>query len=140
MTSKVVLDTSISRSSSMARISFWFVGISVVCTLFADISITTLDPWGEFSRMAKGALAPDFLAVADIGFVIVQTVAFAFCGVALGAVGAGVGVGGGCTVSLASLLVATASFPSLALPRSQRLQLVCPIVLLVSIVMSSRPP
>ena len=87
MTAKVVPVTRISRSSSMTRTSFWFVGIAVICCLFADISITALDPWGEFSRMARGALAPDFLAVADIGFVIVQTVAFAFCGVALGAVG-----------------------------------------------------
>ena len=82
MTAKVALHTWINRSSSMTRTSFLFVGIAVVCSLFADISITTLDPWGEFSRMAKGVLAPDFLAVADIGFVIVQTVAFAFCGVA----------------------------------------------------------
>ena len=87
MTAKVALHTWINRSSSMTRTSFLFVGIAVVCSLFADISITTLDPWGEFSRMAKGVLAPDFLAVADIGFVIVQTVAFALCGVALGAVG-----------------------------------------------------
>ena len=87
MTAKVALHTWINRSSSMTRTSFLFVWIAVVCSLFADISITTLDPWGEFSRMAKGVLAPDFLAVADIGFVIVQTVAFALCGVALGAVG-----------------------------------------------------
>ena len=87
MTAKVALHTWINRSSSMTRTSFLFVGIAVVCSLFADISITTLDPWGEFSRMAKGVLAPDFLAVADIGFVIVQTVAFALCGVALGAIG-----------------------------------------------------
>ena len=38
-------------------------------------------------RMAWGFVTPDFLAVTGIGMVIVQTIAFALCGVALGAVG-----------------------------------------------------
>jgi phosphonate transport system permease protein len=38
-------------------------------------------------RIAWGALTPDFSAVSGIGMVIVQTVAFALSGVALGAVG-----------------------------------------------------
>lgn len=36
-------------------------------------------------RMAWGFVTPDFFAVSDIGRVIIQTIAFALCGVALGA-------------------------------------------------------
>jgi len=64
-----------------------FVAIALICLVFADISITTLDPWSEMERMAWGVVTPDFMAVTGIGMVIVQTIAFALCGVALGAVG-----------------------------------------------------
>ena len=53
MTAKVALHTWINRSSSMTRTSFLFVGIAVVCFLFADISITTLDPWGNLAGWQK---------------------------------------------------------------------------------------
>lgn len=71
----------------MLRVSGLFVAIAFACLLAADISITTLDPWTEMKRMALGAVTPDFTAVTDIGWVLLRTVAFAFCGVALGAVG-----------------------------------------------------
>ena len=71
--------------SPTLKVSLAFVGVAIVCLVFADLSITTLDPWTEMQRMAWGILTPDFLAVSNIVWVIVQTIAFAFCGVALGA-------------------------------------------------------
>lgn len=74
------------RYSATVRTSLGFMALAGICLLFADISISTLDPWAEFERMAWGVLTPDFTAVAGLGMVIVQTIAFALCGVALGAV------------------------------------------------------
>lgn len=71
--------------SPALRVSLGFVGIAIFCLFFADLSISTLDPWIEMQRMALGLLTPDFLAVSNIGRVIMQTIAFALCGVALGA-------------------------------------------------------
>ena len=75
------------RFSPVVKTSFGFVAIAALCLLFADVAITTLDPWSEIKRMAWGVLTPDFLAVDTIGTAIVQTVAFALTGVALGAAG-----------------------------------------------------
>ena len=66
-------------------ISLGFVVLAVVCLVFADLSITTLDPWTEMKRMGMGFVTPDFFAVTNIGKVIIQTISFAMCGVALGA-------------------------------------------------------
>ncbi|MGB5453238.1 MAG: ABC transporter permease, partial [Sedimenticolaceae bacterium] len=74
------------RYSSTVTISFVFVAIAAVCLFFADVSISTVDPWSEIKRMVWGALTPDFLAVETIGKAILQTVAFALVGVALAAV------------------------------------------------------
>ena len=53
--------------SLVVKTSFGFVALAAVCLLFADVSITTLDPWSEIRRMAWGVLTPDFLAVNTIG-------------------------------------------------------------------------
>ena len=74
------------RYSSAVVISFWFVVLAAFCLLFADVSVTTLDPWSELGRMARGVLTPDFFAVEAIGTAILQTIAFALVGVALAAV------------------------------------------------------
>jgi len=75
------------RYSSSVTTSLVFVAIAAVCLFFADLSITTIDPWSEIKRMVWGTLTPDFLAVETIGTAILQTVAFALVGVAMGAVG-----------------------------------------------------
>jgi phosphonate transport system permease protein len=67
-------------------VSFLFVAIAAACLPFADLAITTLDPWAEMERMLWGLLTPDFLAVEAIGTAILQTIAFALVGVALAAV------------------------------------------------------
>ncbi|NQV84752.1 MAG: hypothetical protein HQ494_13140 [Rhodospirillales bacterium] len=75
------------RYSAVVKTSLGFVAVAAVCLVFSDTSITTLDPWSELERMAWGVLAPDFSILLGLGRVIVQTVAFALSGVALGAVG-----------------------------------------------------
>ena len=75
------------RYSPVVKTSAGFVVVAAVCLAFADISIITLDPWSEMRRMAWGAITPDFGAVVGIAMVIVQTIAFALTGVALGAIG-----------------------------------------------------
>lgn len=72
--------------SPMVRTSAAFVGIAIVSLYFADISVTTYDPWLEIKRMLWGVVTPDFFAVEDIGTALIQTVSFALVGVALGAV------------------------------------------------------
>ena len=74
------------RYSQAVRVSFLFILIAAACLPFADLSISTLDPWTEMERMLWGVLTPDFLAVSNIGTAILQTVAFALVGVALAAV------------------------------------------------------
>ena len=74
------------RYSQAVIVSYVFVAIALVCLLFADVSITTFDPWSEIGRMAWGFLTPDFFAVEAIGTAILQTIAFALVGVALAAV------------------------------------------------------
>ena len=62
-------DSVISRpqNTSMVRVSLIFVGVALFCFYFADISITTHDPWLEIDRMIAGVFAPDFLATSAIG-------------------------------------------------------------------------
>lgn len=75
------------RYSAAIRVSTAFVAIAAVCLAFADISISTLDPWTELQRMLLGVVTPDFFAVEAIGTAVVQTIAFALVGVALAAFG-----------------------------------------------------
>lgn len=63
-----------------------FVAVAAVCLPFADLSISTQDPWTEMGRMLWGVVTPDFLALETIGTAILQTVAFALVGVAIAAV------------------------------------------------------
>ena len=74
------------QNTSMVRISLIVVGVALFCFYFADISITTHDPWLEINRMIAGVFAPDFLATSALGDALLKTVSFAFIGVAMGAV------------------------------------------------------
>jgi phosphonate transport system permease protein len=51
---------------------------------FADIRITTYDPWTELGRLFNGLLNLSTVGLDDLGFSILQTVAFALLGVTLG--------------------------------------------------------
>jgi phosphonate transport system permease protein len=74
------------HNSSMVRTSLMFIGVALLCFNFADISITTHNPWLEIDRMLVGVLTPDFLAINAIGDALLKTVSFAIVGVSLGAI------------------------------------------------------
>ncbi|MBF0240182.1 MAG: ABC transporter permease [SAR324 cluster bacterium] len=70
----------------MKKTSLIFVGIAVFCLVFADIAITTIDPWHELGRMLLGAVTPDFRVAYDYREAFLNTLVFALCGIALGVV------------------------------------------------------
>ena len=37
-----------------------FMAVAVIFWLYADIEITTLNPWEEITKMALGAVTPNF--------------------------------------------------------------------------------
>lgn len=75
--------TSRSDLSPLIKTTIIFVGIALVCLAFADIAITTVDPWQEFKRLLVGLITPDFYATDSVAQAIAYTLAFAFLGVAL---------------------------------------------------------
>ena len=68
-------------SSPLAQTTKIFIGIAVVCLIFSDVAITTVDPWQEFNRLLVGLLTPDFYATDSVAEAIAYTLAFAFLGV-----------------------------------------------------------
>jgi phosphonate transport system permease protein len=61
-----------------------FIAIALVSAVFADLSISTIDPWAEMSRLALGLLTPDVGSLPEIASVMLSTIGFAFLGVFLG--------------------------------------------------------
>ena len=74
----------------MLRVSLGFLGVAVLCLAFADIQITTLEPWEELGRIGAGFLTPDLAVLPGYGDALLNTVTFAFCGIFLGVVGGSV--------------------------------------------------
>jgi len=70
--------------SNRWKLSWFFVAIAVGCLFFADIKITTYDPWTELGRLLAGLFNLSTVGLDDLGFSILQTVAFALLGVSLG--------------------------------------------------------
>lgn len=66
-------------------LSALFVGIAIVLAPVADFQIAGHDPWAELARMGAGLLHPDFSALGALCYAAALTIAFAICGVALGA-------------------------------------------------------
>lgn len=65
----------------MLRTSLFFFFVAILATIFADIEITTLQPWQEIGRIFYGALTPDFVVVlSTMSYSIVNTIVFALCG------------------------------------------------------------
>ena len=73
-----------SLRSPLARTTLIFFGIALVCTIFADIAITTVHPWREMSNLLLGLFTPDFFTIEDLGSALLYTLAFALLGVAVG--------------------------------------------------------
>ena len=86
MTHSLAAQTERPRYSSMVKTSMMFIGVALVSIYFADISVTTFDPWVEMNRMLIGVFTPDFFAFDVIANALIQTVTFALIGVSLGAV------------------------------------------------------
>ena len=69
------------EGSPIARTTAVFLGIAAVCLFFADISISTLDPWRDFARLLEGIVTPDFYSTESLGLALAYTLAFALLGV-----------------------------------------------------------
>ncbi|NKB22730.1 MAG: ABC transporter permease [Alphaproteobacteria bacterium] len=69
--------------SPLGRTTTTFVGIAFICLIFADVAITTVDPWEEFRRLLLGLVTPDFYATDSVVLAIAYTLAFALLGVVL---------------------------------------------------------
>ena len=74
----------LSLRSPLATTTLAFFGIALICTVFADIAITTVDPWPELGQLLLGAVTPDFHATEQLGKALLYTLAFALLGVAVG--------------------------------------------------------
>lgn len=68
----------------MLKTSLTFLAVAAACLLLADIEITTLNPWGELRRMAWGAFTPEFSVLYEFRNALLNTLTFAFCGIAFG--------------------------------------------------------
>jgi phosphonate transport system permease protein len=72
------------QPSPLARTTLAFFGIALICAIFADIAITTVNPWHEMGRLGLGILTPDFYATDNLASALLNTFAFALLGVAFG--------------------------------------------------------
>ena len=70
--------------SPLGRTTLIFAGVALVCVIFADLAITTVDPWRELGRLVFGMFTPDFYATDNLGSALLYTFAFAILGVAFG--------------------------------------------------------
>ncbi len=69
--------------SPLLRTTGAFFLVGLICLAFADISISTVDPWLEFARLLTGIITPDFYATDSLLLALAYTLAFAILGVAL---------------------------------------------------------
>jgi phosphonate transport system permease protein len=73
-------------SSPTVRASLIFLAIALVGLAFADIAITSANPWKDLGRFFLGIVTPDFFSSEGVAVALLRTVAFAFVGVFLGGV------------------------------------------------------
>lgn len=72
------------RHSARWKVSWLFILIAAACLPFADLSITTYDPWGELGRLFGGLLQPSLAGIEQPFYALLQTLAFALLGVSAG--------------------------------------------------------
>ena len=68
----------------MLKVSLWFLAVALICLGLADIEVTTFDPWQEIERIATGFITPDLPVLLGFHEALLNTVTFAFCGIAIG--------------------------------------------------------
>jgi len=66
--------------------SFYFALAALLALFFADLEVTTSDPWFEIQRLAQGFAHPSFLDSSSLLSALFKTLAFAFQGVMVAAV------------------------------------------------------
>lgn len=69
--------------SPLMRTTTGFLFVGLVCLVFADVAVSTGDPWREFSLLLKGLVTPDFYRTQSLALSLAYTLAFALLGVAL---------------------------------------------------------
>lgn len=69
------------HSSSLLRTSLGFFWLAIILLFFADLEITTHDPWIELKRMLNGVISPDFTETENLIGAILNTISFAILGV-----------------------------------------------------------
>ena len=69
----------------MLKTSLFFVAVAFIAILMADLELSTQHPWTELSHMAWGAVTPNFYAIWEIEYALLNTVVFALCGIFVGA-------------------------------------------------------
>ena len=74
------------QHSTAWKISWLFVFIACISLFFADIEITTLEPWAELKKLFLAMFSSHWLNTLDIGKALLQTISFAILGVAGGSV------------------------------------------------------
>lgn len=79
----MIVDNATQRSP-LATTTLIFFTIALICAIFADIAITTVDPWREMGLLLSGIVTPDFYATENLGSALIYTLAFALLGVAVG--------------------------------------------------------
>lgn len=73
-------------TGALRRTTGLFIVLALLCLPWADIAVHTLAPGKELGRLAQGLLMPQWPDVSTLGNAVASTLAFAFQGVALGAV------------------------------------------------------
>lgn len=71
--------------SATTKTSLLFLAVALGALVFADISITTNNPWRDLGRFFMGMVTPDFFSTGGLAVAVLRTVAFAFVGVTVGA-------------------------------------------------------
>ncbi|BBB27617.1 PhnE/PtxC family ABC transporter permease [Amphritea japonica] len=75
------------RRSGGVKISLGFMLVALGCLFFADLEISSLDPWTEMRRLAEGFFHPSLTLPGEVIEALLSTLAFAVAGVALAVIG-----------------------------------------------------
>lgn len=70
---------------SPVRTSLAFLALALICTGFADLQISAVDPWADLARFGWGLLTPDFFQTTHLLSGVLYTVVFGILGTVVGA-------------------------------------------------------
>jgi phosphonate transport system permease protein len=68
------------------RTGLWFLLIALLCVPFADLEVSSLDPWTDLGRLLQGFISPQMMDLEIVIEALLATLAFAFGGVSLAVV------------------------------------------------------